>query len=155
MSPTEMKELKIQLQELLDKGFIHPSTSPWDASVLFVKKKDRTLWLCVDYQELNKTLRDKRLYAKLKKCEFWLHEVVFLGHIINKEGVSVDPHRIEAIVNWPSPTNVREVRSFLGLARYYRRFVQDFSKIATTLTQLTQKGATFEWTEQREIAFKE
>ncbi|XP_028119276.1 uncharacterized protein LOC114316792 [Camellia sinensis] len=80
-------------------------------------------------------------------------EVAFLGHIITKEGVSVDPHKIEAIVKWPTPTNVTEVRSFMGLAGYYRRFVQDFSKIAVPLTQLTRKGVAFEWSEERESAF--
>ncbi|XP_028125313.1 uncharacterized protein LOC114322231 [Camellia sinensis] len=90
------------------------------------------------------TLQDRKLYAKLKKCEFSLHEVVFLGHVINTEGVSIDPHKIEAIVNWPTPTNVTKVRSFLGLAGYYRRFVKDFSKLVVPLTQLTQKGIPFE-----------
>ncbi|XP_028106251.1 uncharacterized protein LOC114305367 [Camellia sinensis] len=269
MSPVEMKELKIQLQDLLDKGFIRPSVSPWGAPVLFVKKNDGTLRLCIDYRELNKvtiknkyplpriddlfnqlqgaqvfskndlrpgyhqlkakaddvektafrtryghyeflvmpfgvtdapaafmdlmnrvfepyldefvvvfiddiliysknaeayeghlrlilqTLREKKLYAKLKKCEFWLHEVAFLGHVITKDGVSVDPHKIEAIVNWPTPTNVTEVRSFMGLAGYYKRFVHDFSKIVMPLTQLTRKGIAFEWSEEREFAFQE
>ena len=75
-------------------------------------------------------LREKRLYAKFKKCEFWLEKVRFLGHIINKEGISVDPAKIEAIKDWPRPTNVTEVRSFLGLAGYYWRFVKGFSRIA-------------------------
>ncbi|XP_028091184.1 uncharacterized protein LOC114291319 [Camellia sinensis] len=76
-----------------------------------------------------------------------LNEIVFLGHVINKDGVSVDLEKIEAIVNWPTPTNVTEVHSFTGLAGYYRRFVKHFSKIAVSLTQLTQKGAPLEWTE--------
>ena len=84
-------------------------------------------------------LREKKLYAKLKKCEFWLREVAFLGHVITKEGVSVDPNKIEAIVNWPTLTNVTEVRSFMGLAGYFLMFVQDFSKIAVLLSQLTKK----------------
>ena len=100
------------------------------------------------------TLRNKRLYAKLKKCEFWLSSVTFLGHIISVDGVSVDPHKIEAIVNWPRPTNVTEVRSFMGLAGYYRRFVKDFSRIAIPLTQLTRKNVPFEWNEKREKSFQ-
>ncbi|XP_028063363.1 uncharacterized protein LOC114266638 [Camellia sinensis] len=147
MSPVEMKELKMQLQELLDKGFIHPSVSPWGAPN--VEAHENRLRLILQ------TLREKKLYAKLKKCEFWLREVAFLGHVIMEEGVSVDPYKIEAIVKWPTPTNVTEVRSFMGLAGYYRRFIQDFSKIAVPLTQLTRKGVTFEWSEERESAFQE
>ncbi|XP_028060682.1 uncharacterized protein LOC114264273 [Camellia sinensis] len=134
---------------MVDTDYKKASTSPWGAHVLFVKKKDETLRLFINYQELNKPYKEehekhlriilqiligKKLYAKLKKCEFWLHEVVFLGHVINKEGVSVDLQKIEAIVNWPTPTSVIEVRSFLGLAGYYGRFVKDFSKIAVSLT---------------------
>ena len=100
------------------------------------------------------TLRNRKLYAKLKKCEFWLPSVTFLGHIINVDGVSIDPHKIEAIVNWPRPTNVIEVRSFMGLAGYYQRFVKDFSRIATPLTQLTWKNVPFEWNEKREKSFQ-
>jgi len=245
MAPAELKELKTQLEELLEKGYIQPSISPWGAPTLFVKKKDGTLKLCIDYRELNKitvknryplpriddlfdqlrgagtfskidlrsgyhqlrikdedipktafrtqygryefvampfgltnalaafmdlmnrvfkphldqfvvvlvddiliylrtpedhtrhlrtaleVLRKNELYAKLTKCEFWSRKVAFLGHVISNEGVSVDPQKIEAVSNWPRPKNPTEVRSFLGLAGYYRRFVQNFSKIAT------------------------
>ena len=254
MAPTELKELKSQLQELLDKGFIRPSMSPWGAPVLFVKKKDGTLRMCIDYRQINKvtvknkyplpriedlfyqlkgagvfskidlrsgyyqlrvkegdvpktafrtqyghyeflvmpfgltnapaafmdlmnrvfrpyvdqfvvvfiddilmyskdaheheqhlrivleTLREKKLYAMLSKCDFWLKEVSFLGHIVSAEGIRVDPAKIEAVVNWKSPQNVTEVRSFLGLAGYYRRFMRGFSVIASPLTKLLRKG---------------
>ncbi|KAL0537094.1 hypothetical protein IC582_026064 [Cucumis melo] len=268
MAPTELKELKVQLQELLDKGFIRPSVSPWGAPVLFVKKKDGSMRLCIDYRELNKvtiknryplpriddlfdqlqgatvfskidlrsgyhqlrikdgdvpktafgsryghcefivmsfgltnapavfmdlmnrvfrkfldtfvivfiddiliyskteaeheehlrivlqTLRDNKLYAKFSKCEFWLKQVSFLGHVVSKAGVSVDPAKIEAVTGWTRPSTVSEVRSFLGLAGYYRRFVENFSRIATPLTQLTRKGAPFVWSKACEDSFQ-
>ena len=100
------------------------------------------------------TLRSRRLYAKLKKCEFWLSTVTFLGHIISVDGVSINSHKVETIMNWPRPTNVTEVRSFMGLTGYYRRFVKDFSRITTLLTQLTQKNVPFEWNEKRERSFQ-
>ena len=85
------------------------------------------------------TLREHQLYAKFSKCEFWLDQVAFLGHVVPKDGIRVDPKKIEAIIDWPRPTTVTEVRSFLGSAGYYRRFMKDFSKIAAPLTRLTQK----------------
>ncbi|KAA0063829.1 ty3-gypsy retrotransposon protein [Cucumis melo var. makuwa] len=205
MAPTELKELKVQLQELLDKSFIRPSVSPWGVPVFFLKKKDGSMRLCIDYRELNKlrirdsdipktafrsiyghyefivmsfgltnalavfmdlmnrvfkdfldsfvivfiddiliyskteakheehlhqvleTLRANRLYAKFSKCEFWLKKVSFLGHVVSSEGVFVDPAKIKAVTNWPRSSTVSEIRSFLGLAGYYRRFVEDFS----------------------------
>ncbi|KAL6194324.1 hypothetical protein ACLB2K_035408 [Fragaria x ananassa] len=234
MNPTELKELKTQLQELVDKGFIRPNMSPWGAPVLFVKKKDSTMRLCIDYRKLNQvtlriresdiakpfrsryghyefvvmsfgltnvpvafmdlmnrvfspyldrfvivfindilvysrsekehakhlriilwTLRSSQLYAKFSKCEFLLDKVRFLGHVVSIEGVSVDPQKVKAMSNWRRPTTVTEIRSFLGLAGYYRRFVQDFSKIAAPLTSLTKKGVKFEWSEQCEQGFQE
>ncbi|KAL4037959.1 hypothetical protein IC575_001562 [Cucumis melo] len=257
------------LQELLDKGFIRPSVSPWGAPVLFVKKKDGSMRLCIDYRELNKvtvknryplpriddlfdqlqgatvfskidlrsgyhqlrirdgdipktafrsryghyefvvmsfgltnapavfmdlmnrvfkefldsfvivfiddiliyskteaeheehlhqvleTLRANKLYAKFSKCEFWLRKVTFLGHVVSSEGVSVDPAKIEAVTNWTRPSTVSEIRSFLGLAGYYRRFVEDFSRIASPLTQLTRKGTPFVWSPACEKSFQE
>ena len=99
-------------------------------------------------------LRDKQLYAKFSKCEFWLDRVVFLGHVISAEGVLVDPKKVEAVVNWEPPTNPTEVRSFLGLAGYYRRFVQDFSIIASPLTKLLRKNTKFEWTTECQESFE-
>ena len=90
------------------------------------------------------TLREKKLYAKLSKCDFWLKEVSFLGHIVYAEGIRVDPAKVEAVVNWKSPQNVTEVRSFLGLAGYYRIFVRGFSVIASPLITLLRKGIKFE-----------
>ncbi|KAI3716247.1 hypothetical protein L6452_23456 [Arctium lappa] len=268
LAPTEMEEMVVQLQDLLEKGFIRPSSSPWGAPVLFIKKKDGAMRMCIDYRELNKVtvknryplpriddlfdqlqgagcfskidlwsgyhqvkvaksdipktvfrtryghyeclvmpfgltnapaifmdlmnrvcrpfldksvivfiddilvyskneeghehhlrevldvLRRERLYAKFSKCDFWLPEVQFLGHIVSKEGVKVDPAKIEAMTNWEPPKNPSEIRSFLGLAGYYRRFIQDFSKIASSLTILTQKNVKFVWTERQEEAFR-
>jgi hypothetical protein len=100
-----------------------------------------------DHEEHLKTvlsiLREKKLFAKLKKCEFWLKEVSFLGHVISKDGVAVDPRKIEAVTNWKRPSNVNEIRSFLGFAGYYRRFVEGFSKLSGPLTALTKKNACF------------
>ena len=92
------------------------------------------------------TLREKKLYVKLRKCDFWLKEVSFLGHIVSTEGIRVDPTKIEAVMNWKPPQNVTEVRSFLGLVGYYRRFMRGFSVIASPLTKLLKKGINFEWT---------
>ena len=90
-------------------------------------------------------LRDNHLFAKLFKCELWLEEVAFLGHIISKKGVLVDPAKVEAVSNCESPKQVSDIRSFLGLAGYYRRFVKDFSKIAKPLTSLMRKENRFVW----------
>ncbi|KAD3639980.1 hypothetical protein E3N88_29203 [Mikania micrantha] len=268
LAPSEMQELSSQLQELLDKGFIRPSFSPWGAPVLFVKKKDGSFRMCIDYRELNKftikniyplpriddlfdqlqgatcfskidlrsgyhqlrvndedipktafrtryghyefvvmpfgltnapavfmdlmnrvcrpyldqfvivfiddiliysktkhehedhlrkvleLLKAEQLYAKFSKCEFWLKEVHFLGHVINKDGIHVDPVKIEAINNWTTPSTPTEIRSFLGLAGYYRRFIANFSKIALPLTTLTQKSQAFIWGQKQEDAFQ-
>nr|GEW78784.1 putative reverse transcriptase domain-containing protein [Tanacetum cinerariifolium] len=198
LSPFELEELPGQLKELQDKAFIRPSSSPWGAPVLFVKKKDGTLRMCIDYREMNKLtvknryslpgiddlfdqlqgtryghfeftvmpfgltnapvswncLKKEKLYAKFSKCEFWLREVQFLGHVINGNRIHVDPSKIEAVKNWKAPRTPTEVCSFLGLAGYYRRFIEDFSKIAKSLTILTQKCKTFDWGEEQEWAFQ-
>ncbi|GKD52005.1 putative reverse transcriptase domain-containing protein [Tanacetum coccineum] len=253
LAPSELEELSGQLKELQDKGFIRPSSSPWGAPVLFVKKKDGSFRMCIDYRELNKLtvknryplpriddlfdqlqgsqffskidlrlgyhqlrvheddipktafrtryghfeftvmpfgltnapaifmdlmnkvcrpyldkfvivfiddiliysktqkehvehlrlvlelLKKEKLYAKFSKCEFWLREVQFLGHVINGNVIHVDPSKIEAVKNWKAPRTPTEVRSFLGLAGYYCRFIKNVSKIAKSLTILTQK----------------
>ncbi|GJX94537.1 putative reverse transcriptase domain-containing protein, partial [Tanacetum coccineum] len=268
LAPSEMKELSEQLQELSDKGFIRPSSSPWGAPVLFVKKKDGSFRMCIDYRELNKLtvknryplpriddlfdqlqgssiyskidlrsgyhqlrvreqdipktafrtryghyefqvmpfgltnapavfmdlmnrvckpyldkfvivfiddiliyskdereheehlkailelLKKEKLYAKFSKCEFWIPKVQFLGHVIDSRGIHVDPAKIESIKDWASPKTPTEIRQFLGLAGYYRRFIEGFSKIAKSMTKLTQKKIKFNWGEKEENAFQ-
>ena len=90
------------------------------------------------------TLRKEQLYAKMSKCEFWLKELSFLGHIVLEEEIKVDPRKIEVILEWKPPRSVTEVRSFLGLAGYYRRFVKEFSMIVAAMTRLLQKNVKFE-----------
>ncbi|GJS19448.1 putative reverse transcriptase domain-containing protein [Tanacetum coccineum] len=116
LAPSEMKELSEQLQELSDKGFIRPSSSPWGAPVLFVKKKDGSFRMCTG----------------------------------TTRGIHVDPAKIESIKDWASPKTPTEIRQFLGLAGYYRRFIEGFSKIAKSMTKLTQKGIKFDWEERNE-----
>ncbi|GJT31066.1 putative reverse transcriptase domain-containing protein [Tanacetum coccineum] len=99
-------------------------------------------------------LKKERMYAKFSKCEFWLQEVQFLRHVINGDGIHVDPSKIEVVKNWKAPRTPFEVRSFLGLVGYYRRFIKDFSKIAKPLTVLTQKSKTFDCGEEQENAFQ-
>jgi hypothetical protein len=250
MSTPELQELKMQLKELLDLGLIRPSVSPWGAPVIFIRKKDGSWRLCIDYRQLNKAtiknqyplpriddlfdqmkgatvfskidlrsgyhqlrikeddvpktafktrfghyeftvlpfgltnapgvfmslmngvfreyldkfvqvfiddiliysrtteehdehlrlvlqcLQEHKLYGKLSKCSFYQSWIHYLGHVISGEGIAVDPAKVEAIIEWPAPTNVTEVHSFMGLAGYYRRFVEGFSKIAGPITEL-------------------
>ncbi|CAN4097429.1 unnamed protein product [Withania somnifera] len=96
------------------------------------------------------TLREHKLYAKFSKCEFWLEYVAFTGHVVSKNGVSVDPAKIQFVRDWPRPTNVTEIRGFVGPAGYYRRFVEGFSSIAAPLTRLTRKNVAFRWSEECE-----
>jgi hypothetical protein len=99
-------------------------------------------------------LREHKLYAKFSKCDFWLKEVQFLGHILSENGISVDPSKIQQVMEWKAPTSVSEIRSFLGLARYYCRFIPDFSKIAKPMTQLLEKDCKFSWTAKCETTFR-
>ncbi|GJY43144.1 putative reverse transcriptase domain-containing protein [Tanacetum coccineum] len=99
-------------------------------------------------------LKKEELYAKFSKCEFWIPKVQFLGHVIDSEGIHVDPAKIESIKDWTSPKSPTEIRQFLGLAGYYRRFIEGFSKIAKPMTKLTQKKVKFEWGDKQEAAFQ-
>jgi hypothetical protein len=269
MSPVELKELKIQLQGLLDKGYIRPSISPWGCSALFVEKKDKETRLCVDYRPLNavtiknkyplpcidilfdqlaraqvfskidlhsgyhqikicaedipktaftmryglyeylvmsfglmnapahfmylmnlvfmpeldkfdvvfiddiliysrsmeeheehlrivfQRLREHQWYAKFSKCQFWIKEVPFLGHVVSAEGIAVGPGKVKEVWEWKPPISVSEVWSFLGLAGYYRRLIPNFSKIAKPITELLKKGNKYVWSEACDEGFKQ
>jgi hypothetical protein len=98
-------------------------------------------------------LRDHRLYAKFSKCEFWLDSVKFLGHTISSEGISVDPTKVQEVMDWTPPTSVHQIRSFLELVGYYHRFILDFSKIAKPMTELLKKEVKFHWDDKCEEAF--
>ncbi|KAK2452132.1 hypothetical protein QL285_011125 [Trifolium repens] len=102
-----------------------------------------------------RTLQEKKLYAKLSKCEFWLKEVSFLGHVISSGGIAVDPSKVDAVMKWGTPESVFEIRSFLGLTGYYRRFIEGFSKLALPLTRLTRKDQPFVWDSLCEKSFQE
>ncbi|GJV26240.1 putative reverse transcriptase domain-containing protein [Tanacetum coccineum] len=99
-------------------------------------------------------LKKEELYAKFSKCEFWLWKVQFLGHVIDSDGIHVDPAKIESIKDWASPKTLTEIRQFLGLAGYYRRLIEGFSKISKPMTKLTQKNVKFDWSEKAEAAFQ-
>ncbi|GJZ11035.1 hypothetical protein Tco_0545794, partial [Tanacetum coccineum] len=191
LAPSEMKELSEQLKELSEKGFIRPNSSPWGAPVLFVKMKDGSFRMCIEYWELNKLtvknhyplpriddffdqlkgssnkkeheehlkavlelLKKEKLYAKFSKCEFWIPKVQFLSHVIDSQGIHVDPAKIKSMKDWESPKTPIEIRQFLGLDGYYRRFIEGFSKIAKSITKLTQKGVKFDWGDKQEAAFQ-
>ena len=98
---------------------------------------------------------DHRLYAKFNKCEFWLTEVKFLGHVMLASGVLVDPEKVEVVMSWERSKLVFEIRSFLGLAGYYKRFIEDFSRLAAPMTRLNWKEVKFEWNDLCERAFQE
>ena len=101
------------------------------------------------------TLREHQLFAKLNKCEFWLDQISFLGHVVSNDGISVDPTKVEAVLSWKRPTTVSKIRNCLGMARYYRRFIEGFSKISLPLTKLTQKNAKFVWSNECKSSFEE
>jgi hypothetical protein len=107
------------------------------------------------HQLILQKLWEHQLYVKLSKCKFWLKQVSFLGHIISEGGISMDPSKIQDVLSWEVPKNVIEVRSFLRLAGYYRRFIESFSKISKPMTELLRKDKKFEWSAQCESSFKE
>ncbi|GKE42737.1 putative reverse transcriptase domain-containing protein, partial [Tanacetum coccineum] len=176
LAPSEMKELSEQLQEISDKGFIRPSSSPWGAPVLLVKKKDGSFRMCIDYHELNKLtvknryplpriddlfdqLQGSSIYSKIDLRSGY-HQLRVREQDIPKtafrtcRGIHVDPAKIESIKDWASPKTPTKIRQFLGLAGYYQRFIEGFSKIAKSMTKLTQKGIKFDWGEKEENAFQ-
>ncbi|GJT83745.1 putative reverse transcriptase domain-containing protein [Tanacetum coccineum] len=204
LAPSKMKELSEQLQELSDKGFIRPSSSPWGTPVLFVKKKDGSFQMCIDYRELNKlTVKNRYPLPRIddflinykdlvltnapavfmdlmnRVCKPYLDNfvIVFIDDILiyskNKkeheehlkailellkkeefQGIHVDPVKIESIKDWASPKTPLETHQFLGLAGYYRRFIEGFSKISKPMTKLTGKKVAFEWGDKQEVAFQ-
>ncbi|XP_070009702.1 uncharacterized protein [Nicotiana sylvestris] len=142
MAPPELKELKEQLQDLLDKGFIRPSVSPWGALVLFVKKNEGSMRMCIDYRQLNKVIIKNK------------YPLLMIEDLFDQlQGAKVNPKKIEAVKDWPRPPSANEIRSFLGLAGYYRRFVESFSSIAALMTRLTKKGAHFRSSDECEASF--
>ncbi|GJT84708.1 putative reverse transcriptase domain-containing protein [Tanacetum coccineum] len=176
LAPTEMQELSNQLKELQEKdlrsGYHQlrvreediPKTAfrmrPYldkfiivfiDDILIYSKSKEEHE---VHLKLMLELLEKEKLFRKFLKCEFWLQEVHFLGHVVNSEGIHVDPSKIEAVKNWKPPKTPTEIRSFLGLAGYYRRFIANFSKIAKPLTLLTQKNQKFEWGDEQENAFQ-
>ncbi|GKF09291.1 putative reverse transcriptase domain-containing protein [Tanacetum coccineum] len=188
LAPSEMTELAEQLQELTDKGFIRPSSSPWGAPVLFVKKKDGSFRMCIDYRELKKLtvknryplpriddlfdqLQGSSIYSKIDLDKF---VIVFIDDILiyskskkeheehlrqilkllKKEELYAKFSKCEFWISRVSPKTPTKIRQFLGLAGYYRRFIQGFSKIAKSMTKLTQKGVKFDWGDKQEVAFQ-
>nr|GFA41113.1 putative reverse transcriptase domain-containing protein [Tanacetum cinerariifolium] len=123
------------------------------------QKKDESFRMCIDYREINKLtilelLKKEELYTKFSKCEFWIPKVQFLGYVIDKQGIHVDPAKIESVKDWESPKSLIEIRQFLGLAGYYRRFIGGLSKIAKPMTKLTQRKVKLEWGNKQEAAFQ-
>jgi hypothetical protein len=115
--------------------------------IFIYSKNAKHLWIVLQ------RLQDHKFYAKFSKCEFWVNSVKFLGHTISKDGTSVDPSKVQEVMDWKPPKSVHQIRSFLGLASYYRRFIPDFSRIAKPMTELLNKGMKFVWSEACEKAF--
>ncbi|GKD44230.1 putative reverse transcriptase domain-containing protein, partial [Tanacetum coccineum] len=170
LAPSELQELSTQLQELSDKGFIRPSSSPWGAPVLFVKKKDGSFRICKDQEstlrsgyhqlrvreeDIPKTaFRTRYGHYEFQVMPFGLTNVPAVFMDMMNQGIHVDPAKIESIKDWASPKTLTEIRQFLGLAGYYRRFIKGFLKIAKPMTKLTQKNMKFDWSEKAKAAFQ-
>ncbi|GKD14437.1 putative reverse transcriptase domain-containing protein, partial [Tanacetum coccineum] len=178
LAPTKMEELSNQPKELQDKDFIRPSSLPWAASLRVYeddipKTAFRTryghfeftvaLWSdeCTssihgfdESRLILDLLKKEKLYTKFSKFEFWLREVQFLRHLVNSDGIHVDPSKIKVVENWESPRSPTEVWSFLGLAGYYQRFITNFSTISKSLTILTQKHKKYALGNEQEVAFQ-
>ncbi|GJT78751.1 putative reverse transcriptase domain-containing protein [Tanacetum coccineum] len=162
LAPSEMQELSNQLQELADRGYHQLRVRDEDIP----KTAFRTRYGHYEFQVMPFGLtnahavfmdlmnRKEKLYAKFSKCDFWIRIVPFLGHLIDSQGLHVDPAKIEEVKNWASPTTTTEILQFLGLAGYYQRFIKGFSKIAKSLTELTQKNKKYIWGEDQETAFQ-
>nr|GEY50964.1 hypothetical protein [Tanacetum cinerariifolium] len=137
LAPSELQELSTQLQELFDKGFIRTSSSPWGASVFFVKNKDGSFQMYIDYRELNK-LTVKNRYPLPR-----------INELLDQEDIHVDPTKIDLIKDWASPKTLTKIHQFLGLAGYYRRFIKGFLKIAKPMMKLIEKNVKLDWTRQK------
>ncbi|GJW12287.1 putative reverse transcriptase domain-containing protein [Tanacetum coccineum] len=146
LTPSKMEGLCWTTKESKDKVSFSTKLSTWGAST----QEEHVAHLKLVLELLKK----EKLYTKFSKCELWLREVQFLKHVINGNGIHVDPSKIKAVKNWKAPRTTTKVCSFLGLAGYYRRFIKNFSKIAKSLTILTQKSKTFDWGKEHELAFQ-
>nr|XP_025678924.1 uncharacterized protein LOC112778859 [Arachis hypogaea] len=170
MAPPELEELKKQLKDLLDAGFICPSKAPHGTPVLFQKKHDGSLRLASTIEHLTsitleeyvehlrtvfKILRENNLYVKKEKYSFARDEVHFLGHIIKDGTLCMDQGKVKAIKEWEPPNKVSELRSFLGLANYYRRFIKGYSAKVAPLTDLLKNNHSWEWSKECQKAFDE
>nr|GEV53059.1 retrovirus-related Pol polyprotein from transposon 17.6 [Tanacetum cinerariifolium] len=155
LAPSEMKELSEQLQELSEKGFIRPSSSPLEAPILFIKKKDGSFRMCIDYRELNKlTVKNHYPLPRIDDLFDQNQGSSVYSKIDLSRGIHVDPAKIEFVKDWASPKTPTKIRQFLGLAGYYRRIIKGFSKIAKSMMKLTQKGIKFDWGEKKENVFQ-
>nr|GFA04047.1 reverse transcriptase domain-containing protein [Tanacetum cinerariifolium] len=148
LAPSGMKDLSEQLKELSDKGIIRPSFLTMGSSSPICQKGG---WIILEDEKeheehLNailELLKKAELYAKFSKCEFWIPKVQFLGHVIDSQGIDVNPAKIESVKDWTSPKSPTKIHQFLELAGYYQRFIEGFSKIAKPMTKLTQKKVEF------------